>query len=70
VMLDMMMPNLDTPSVIRALKKINPAVKIIAMSGSAANEQIVEQFGLEAFLTKPFTMTEVLDTLTHLNQRI
>jgi PAS domain S-box-containing protein len=68
VMLDMMMPNLDTPSVIRALQCINPAVKIIVMSGSAANEHIVEQFGLAAFLTKPFTMTEVLNTLSNLNQ--
>jgi PAS domain S-box-containing protein len=67
VMLDMMMPNLDTPSVIRALQRINPAVKIIAMSGSADNEQIVEQFGLSAFMTKPFTITEVLNTLANLN---
>jgi two-component system, cell cycle sensor histidine kinase and response regulator CckA len=47
VMLDMMMPNLDTPSVIRALKRIN-----------------------QAFLTKPFTMVEVLNTLTNFNQKI
>jgi PAS domain S-box-containing protein len=68
VMLDMMMPNLDTPSVIRALQRINPAVKIIAMSGSAANEPIVEQFGLSAFMTKPFNITGVLNTLANLNQ--
>jgi PAS domain S-box-containing protein len=68
VMLDMMMPNLDTPSVIRALQRINPAVKIIAMSGSAANEPIVQQFRLSAFMTKPFTITEVLNTLASLNQ--
>jgi PAS domain S-box-containing protein len=67
VMLDMMMPNLDTPSVIRALRRINPTVKIIAMSGSVANEQIVERFGLSAFMTKPFTIIEVLNTLALLN---
>ncbi len=67
VMLDMMMPNLDTPSVILALQRIKPTVKIVAMSGSVANEQIVEQFGLSAFLTKPFTMIEVLNTLVNLH---
>jgi PAS domain S-box-containing protein len=60
VMVDMMMPHLSTPSVIQALQQINPAVKIIAMSGSATNEGIVEQYGLSAFLTKPFTTIEMM----------
>jgi PAS domain S-box-containing protein len=67
VLLDMMMPNLDTPSVIRALQQINPAVRIVAMSGSGANKQIVEQYGLEAFLLKPFTTIEMLLILVNPN---
>jgi PAS domain S-box-containing protein len=63
VMVDMMMPHLNTPSVIQALQQINPAVKIIVMSGSAANEGIVEQYGLNAFLTKPFTTIEMMRAL-------
>jgi PAS domain S-box-containing protein len=66
VMVDMMMPHLDTPSVIQALQQINPDVKIIAMSGSTLNEGIVEQYGLSAFLTKPFTTTEMMHALASL----
>jgi PAS domain S-box-containing protein len=63
VMVDMMMPHLNTPLVIQALQQINPAVKIIVMSGSAVNEGIVEQYGLNAFLTKPFTTIEMMRAL-------
>ena len=67
VMVDMMMPHLDTPSVIQALQQINPAVKIIAMSGSTLNEGIVEQYQLKAFLTKPFTTAEMMQALANLD---
>jgi CheY-like chemotaxis protein len=66
VLLDMMMPNLYTPYIIRALQRINPAVKVIAMSGTSANESIVERYAIGAFLTKPFTTTEMLCTLANL----
>jgi two-component system, cell cycle sensor histidine kinase and response regulator CckA len=68
VMLDMMMPALDTPSIIQALQQLNPAVKIVAMSGLTTNDQIVEQYGLTAFLTKPFTMTAMLQVLAALDE--
>ncbi len=65
VLLDMMMPNLHTPYIIRALQRINPAVKVVAMSGTSANESIVKQYALGAFLTKPFTTTAMLHTLAN-----
>jgi PAS domain S-box-containing protein len=67
VMVDMMMPHLDTPSVIQALQQINPDVKIIAMSGSTLNDGIVAQYHLQAFLTKPFTTTEMMYALAKLD---
>ena len=67
VMVDMMMPHLDTPSVIQALQQINPAVKIIAMSGSTLKNCIVEQYQLKAFLTKPFTTAEMMHALANLD---
>jgi two-component system, cell cycle sensor histidine kinase and response regulator CckA len=70
VMIDMMMPHLDTPSVILALQGINPAVKIIVMSGSARNEGIVGKYKLQAFLTKPFTTIDMMHTLTNLDYSI
>jgi PAS domain S-box-containing protein len=63
VLIDMMMPHLDTPSTIRALQRINPSVKIIAMSGLATNQEVVKNTGIKDFLTKPFTTEAMLQTL-------
>jgi PAS domain S-box-containing protein len=65
VLLDLMMPALDSPTVIRTLCKLNPEVQIIAMSGLATNESITRTIGdgVQAFLAKPFTATELLDAL-------
>jgi PAS domain S-box-containing protein len=64
VLIDMMMPHLDTSSIILALKQINPKVKIVAMSGSYLNlEAIVDKQKVSAVLTKPFTTAEMLQTL-------
>jgi PAS domain S-box-containing protein len=64
VLVDMMMPHLDTLSIIVALKQINPKVQIVVMSGSYLNlEAIVDKQKVNAVLTKPFTTTEMLQTL-------
>jgi two-component system, cell cycle sensor histidine kinase and response regulator CckA len=67
VLIDMMMPHLDTPSIILALKQINPKVQIVAMSGSYLNlEAIVDKQKVSAVLTKPFTTAEMLQTLAEI----
>jgi DNA-binding response OmpR family regulator len=66
VVLDMMMPHLDTPSIIGVLKQMNPDVKIVLMSGLTTNESIVSEYELQAFLPKPFTMTDLLNKLADL----
>jgi PAS domain S-box-containing protein len=64
VLIDMMMPHLDTPSIIVALKQIDPKVQIVVMSGSYFNlEAIVDKQKVNAVLTKPFTTAEMLQTL-------
>jgi two-component system, cell cycle sensor histidine kinase and response regulator CckA len=65
VLMDIMMPSLDGLSAIRALQKLNPAVKVVAMSGLATHSQVTEASGdaVKAFLAKPYTMSELLDTL-------
>jgi CheY-like chemotaxis protein len=45
------------------LQRINPDVEIIVMSGSEGHEGIVELYGLNAFLTKPFTTIELMRAL-------
>ncbi len=68
VLIDMMMPNLDTPSTIRALRRIEPTVKIVAMSGLATNQEVVKISEVKYFLTKPFTTEEMLQTLKNISQ--
>jgi PAS domain S-box-containing protein len=68
VLLDLMMPSLDSASTIRALQRINSAVAIVVMSGLSANEPIknMSDVNVQAFLAKPFTSQSLLQTLHRL----
>jgi two-component system, cell cycle sensor histidine kinase and response regulator CckA len=70
VLLDMMMPSLDSATTIRTLMKLNPQVKIIAMSGLATSEAVNQTMneGVKAFLAKPFTAVKLLNLLSDLGQ--
>ncbi|AUT01084.1 histidine kinase [Nostoc sp. CENA543] len=68
VLLDMLMPNMDGLTTIRTLKALNPQVKIIATSGLPANEQKAIAVGATKFLSKPYTATELLQTLADVVQ--
>lgn len=65
VLTDMVMPTMDGVTTIRTLKKINPDVKIIAVSGLANGDKLnlINQMGVQAFLPKPYTATELLQTI-------
>ena len=65
VLMDMMMPTMDGAIAIRTLRKINPQVKIIAMSGMADSIAIANAagIGIKKFLPKPFTAKELLIAL-------
>ncbi|MBD1920102.1 response regulator [Microcoleus sp. FACHB-831] len=65
VLLDMMMPSMDGATTIRTLQKINPYVKIIAISGITANEKIAKNAGstVKTFLSKPYTSKKLLKTI-------
>ena len=64
-LIDMMMPSMDGQTTIRTLQKMNPQVKLIAMSGLPSNEQILKtaRLGVQTFLSKPYTVKELLQTL-------
>jgi two-component system cell cycle sensor histidine kinase/response regulator CckA len=71
MVIDMMMPILDGPTTIRAVRKLDPNARIIAMSGLAANSKGAAAAGVEIqrFLRKPFTAQTLLTTLKEvLNQ--
>lgn len=65
VLTDMMMPSMDGPTTIRTLQKINPDVKIIAVSGLASSDKMVQSAGtgVKTFLSKPYTTQELLESI-------
>ena len=69
VLMDMMMPNLDGVSAIRALQKINPRVNIIASSGLVANRKLALDANVKTFLLKPYTIAQLLQMLTEILPR-
>jgi PAS domain S-box-containing protein len=65
VLTDMMMPIMDGPAMIYALRRINPEVKIIATSGVNSNCGMTKlaDMRIQYFLTKPYTAETLLKTL-------
>ena len=65
VLMDIMLPSLDGLTAIRTLRKINPQVRIIASSGlmSDNNLSAVAAIGVNTFLSKPYTVNELLLSL-------
>jgi CheY-like chemotaxis protein len=65
VITDMAMPIMAGPATIRALQCMDPAVKVIAISGMDAERMVVEasESAVKAFLKKPFTAEKLLRTL-------
>ncbi|MGB3207944.1 MAG: response regulator [Crinalium sp.] len=65
VVMDIMMPLMDGLTTIRVLEKINPQVKIIAVSGLTSNQKVTElkSSSVKAFLSKPYTSNELLEEI-------
>ncbi len=65
ILMDMMMPVMDGHASIRAIRKINPGVKIIAVSGLAEKDKLakIADTRVHAFLSKPYTAERLLKTI-------
>jgi two-component system cell cycle sensor histidine kinase/response regulator CckA len=65
VLMDMMMPDMDGLTATLTLRKINPQVKIIAVSGLPTSDRVIGAMraDVNAFLSKPYTTQELLETL-------
>src|ERR1043166_6401177 len=63
--IDMAMPLMDGPATIRALQRLNPQLKIIAISGMSDNARAaaIAANGTISFLEKPFTTEKLLTFL-------
>jgi PAS domain S-box-containing protein len=66
VLTDLMMPVMDGPATIRALQRLDPEVKIIAVSGLSGNGRMLEaaQAGVKLFLPKPYTADRLLKAIS------
>jgi len=65
---DMMMPIMDGAALIRALLKVDPTTKFVAISGLIENEKVAElgRPGQIVFMQKPFTTEKLLVTISDL----
>jgi two-component system, cell cycle sensor histidine kinase and response regulator CckA len=70
VLLDMMMPSMDGQTTIRALKKIDPDVKIIAVSGLFSNKELALNAGAKSFLQKPYTNQDLVVMIDELDKTL
>ncbi|MGV3772859.1 MAG: PAS domain S-box protein [Verrucomicrobiales bacterium] len=71
IVVDVMMPYMDGPATIRAIQKLDPSARFIAISGLMENEKIAEMsdVGQISFLAKPFTTEQILQQLHNLLQK-
>jgi hypothetical protein len=65
VLTDIMMPIMDGTQTIKILRKMKPALKIIASSGLTGNGHAATDKGLgaDAFLVKPYNAEKLLETI-------
>jgi two-component system cell cycle sensor histidine kinase/response regulator CckA len=59
---------MDGPATIRALKKVDPKIRIIASSGLDANDRMAEATGtgIRAFLPKPYTADKLMKAIAEI----
>jgi len=65
VLTDLSMPIMDGPTTIRALRRMDPKVRIVAASGLGGGGAVdrVAQEGVRHFLPKPYTADQLLDKI-------
>ena len=64
-LVDMMMPLMDGAETIERMKRLDPALRIVASSGYATREQAAkaQAAGVRSFLAKPYTLPVLLRTV-------
>jgi CheY-like chemotaxis protein len=65
---DIMMPEMDGKTAIRALKQLNPELKIIAVSGLINRQEIIAELAdnVTAFMNKPYGNDDLLRTISEI----
>jgi PAS domain S-box-containing protein len=67
VLTDMMMPVMDGPATITAMRDLDPDVRVVAASGLHQNDKVAKatHAGVRHFLAKPYSAETLLKTLDH-----
>ncbi len=65
ILMDLMMPVMDGEASIRAIRRINPEVKVIVVSGLTEKDKLaaIESTRAQAILTKPYTAERLLKAI-------
>ena len=68
ILLDIMMPEMDGLTACNTIKKESatkqiPVVMLTAMGGDISKKLAKDAFGADAYITKPFSPQEILDTI-------
>lgn len=68
VITDILMPDMDGLEVIQELRRLQPELKIIAISGGGTMEaelalKLARRFGAGRILSKPFTIVALIDAV-------
>jgi PAS domain S-box-containing protein len=64
VLTDMEMPVMDGVATVRAVRALDPRVRVVAASGLRSHAKVLEtDLGVRAFLPKPYTADQLLTTL-------
>lgn len=68
VVLDWHLPGAAGADVLRELKQADPALPVVVLTGDARNGErvIADSLGADAYLTKPFSPLELLNTIERL----
>ena len=71
VLMNMMMPAMDGTTAIRTLQRINPQVKIVAVSGRNFTRQTFSdrRLDIQGFLAKPYTTQALLEVIIKVLQK-
>ena len=72
VILDIRMPGLSGIDVLRELKKINPKIRVIMLTGYAddTTRNISKELGASNYMTKPYNFDEILQVARKLINEI
>jgi DNA-binding response OmpR family regulator len=71
VLLDVLMPEIDGPHTLTALRELCPTVRCCFMTGNLSpyTDEALWEMGAARVFRKPIAFTEVIDTLNELARR-